>query len=131
MKKIGIIGTRKRDTGAALKVVEEKFLEIYEDGDMIVSGGCKKGADRFAEMLSRKHGVPIIIYPPNYKKHGSPAALFIRNETVANESDVIIACVVQPEDGVDEVLKRKRGGTEDTLRKYVKCRDDFRKIHLV
>lgn len=130
-KKIGIIGTRKRDNPLAYKLVETKFREIYEEGDWIVSGGAKKGADRFAEQISNKFGVPRLIFPPDYNKYGSPVALFVRNTDVANKSDVIIACVVQPEDGIGEVIKRKKGGTEDTLRKYVKFHVDDWRIELV
>jgi hypothetical protein len=43
----------------------------------------------------------------------------------------MIACVISPEDGVYEVLKRKKGGTEDTLRKFMKRVNDSLKIHLV
>lgn len=131
MKHIGIIGTRRRDNPSAFKLVEEKFLEIYEEGDWIVSGGAKKGADRFAEKISDKHGVPRLIFPANYAKYGSPAAQFIRNGVVANHSDVIVACVVAPEEGLDEVVKRKRGGTEDTLRKYLKCLKENPEVYLV
>lgn len=131
MKKIGIIGSRRRDNPAAYKLVEQKFREIYEEGDWIVSGGAKKGADRFADQISNKFGVPRLIYPPNYTKYGSPAALFIRNTDVANKSDVIIACVVHPEDGLTEVVIRKKGGTEDTIRKYLKFHSNLSEVHLV
>jgi len=99
--------------------LEEQFWEIYEEGDIIVSGGCPSGGDRFAEEIAKKNGIPILIIYPNYKKYGRGAPI-IRNGPIAEASDVIIACVVEPDDGIDEVLKRKKGGTEDTLRKYTK-----------
>jgi hypothetical protein len=131
VKNIGIIGTRKRDNPSAFKLVEQKFLEIYEEGDWIVSGGAKKGADRFAEQISNKYGVPRLIFPPDYKKYGSPAALFIRNGVVAEHSHVIVACVVRPEEGIEEVLKRPRGGTENTLKQYFKFNKVKHEVHLV
>ena len=130
-KKIGIIGTRKRDNPSAYKLVEQKFLEIYEKGDWIVSGGAKKGADRFAEQISNKFGVPRLIFPPNYNQYGSPTALFIRNTDVAVSSDVIVACVMHPEDGLEEVVIRKKGGTEDTLKKYLKFHPEDWRVELV
>jgi len=33
---------------------------------------------------------------------------------------MIIACVVHPEDGIDDVLKRETGGTESTLKQFAK-----------
>jgi len=44
----------------------------------------------------------------------------VRNTDIAGSSDIIIACVINPEDGIEKVLKRKTGGTEDTLKKFVK-----------
>ena len=110
----------------AWKKVEQKLLDLYEEGDVIVSGGCPKGADRFAEKFAKNEGAPILIIYPNYKKFGRGAPI-IRNGSVANSSDVIVACVVNPQDGLDEVLKRKTGGTEDTLRKFCKRVEDYDK----
>lgn len=118
MKKIGIIGTRRRDTAEAFSKIIAKFFEIYEPGDWIVSGGCQKGGDRFAEKLAREHGIPIIIFHANWKKFKGGAG-FIRNEDIAKESGVIIA----------SVSKDRTGGTEDTIKKYQKM--DKTEIYLV
>ena len=56
-KKIIIIGTRKRDTDEDFQVVWESFRKYYEDGDIIVSGGCKLGGDRFAEVIASRMGL--------------------------------------------------------------------------
>lgn len=112
MKRIIIIGTRRRDALKDFKIVEKKFLEIYKKGDMIVSGGCKKGGDRFAEKLVRKYNIPkskIKIFYPDYKTYGRPAT-FIRNTEVAKFGNEIIACVSSD----------RTGGTEDTIRKFKK-----------
>jgi hypothetical protein len=118
MKRIGIIGTRRRDTPSVRKLIEEQFWKIYEKGDIICSGGCPKGGDRFAESIARAEGIPILTIYPNFKKYGQGAPK-IRNTPVAQASDIIIACVVNPEDPIEEILKRTKGGTEDTLRKFV------------
>lgn len=118
MKRIAIIGTRRRDTASVYGLIKDKFFEIYEEGDWIVSGRCKKGADRFAERLADDYGIPILLFPPNYRRY-KMAAPIIRNKSIAQNSDFIIACVIRPEEGLDEVLKRKKGGTEDTLKKFV------------
>lgn len=130
-KIIGIIGTRKRDTSVASHVIINKFDEIYEEGDWICSGGCNKGGDRFAEQIAKSKGIPILIFYPNYKKYGSPAALFIRNGGIADTSDVIIACVMKPQEGISNVIGRPKGGTEDTLRKFLERTKDKSLVHLV
>jgi hypothetical protein len=109
MKKIGIIGTRRRNSGEAFKKIKEVFLEIYEEGDQIISGGCPKGGDRCAETLAKDFGVPILIFFPNWKKFGRGAGL-VRNAAIADSSDILIACV----------SKDRTGGTEDTIKKFIK-----------
>jgi hypothetical protein len=111
MKIIGIVGSRRRDEPADFKAVWIAFLKIYEQGDKIVSGGCPKGGDRFAEIIARILGLTIengglILFPADWKTHGKRAG-FIRNTDIAQTGDVIIACVAPD----------RTGGTEDTLRK--------------
>jgi hypothetical protein len=119
-KNIGIVGTRRRNTKFAELLVESKFLEVYEEGDWIVSGGCPKGADRFAEIIAKRNGVPIIIFYPNWEKYGKSAG-FIRNESIAFHSNVLIACVA----------KSRTGGTEDTIRKYKKFHGEKDSFELI
>jgi hypothetical protein len=109
MKIIGIIGTRRRDTPMAYKEVHNKFFELYEPGDWICSGGCEKGGDRFAEIIAKKYGIPIIIFYPDWKNKGKGAGL-IRNGDIANKSDILISCVATD----------RTGGAEDTIRKFLK-----------
>ncbi len=104
---------------------------LYQEGDCICSGGCPQGADRFAEKFAKQEGTSMLIFYPNYKRYGRGAPI-VRNGKVAENSHVIVACIMNPEDGIDEVLKRKTGGTEDTLRKFVKRGEEFKdKITLV
>ena len=119
MKIIGIVGTRTRNTSSAYKKVEEKFLEIYEEGDWICSGGCAMGADRFAQKIAKKFGVPILIYYPKYNSH-SKGAPFMRNTDIAEKSDELIACVARD----------RLGGTEDTVKKYLN-KFNKNKLHIL
>ena len=109
MTKIGIIGSRRRDTVEDFDQCEKIFLSIYKEGDEIVSGGCNKGGDRCAEIIAKKYGIPIKIYFPNWTKHGK-AAGFVRNTKIAEDSDVLI-CVVASD---------RTGGTENTIKKAEK-----------
>ena len=51
MKRIGIVGSRRRNSPEDFLLVQEAFCQIYEEGDIIVSGGCPKGGDAFAMLL--------------------------------------------------------------------------------
>jgi hypothetical protein len=118
MKIIGIIGSRTRDTEKDFHKVWKKFAEVYENGDIICSGGCPKGGDRFAEIIMDRLNLPkkerIIHYPKKPPK-GSPYFKYVesnfnRNTLIAKDSDILIACVNLTKDG----------GTEDTIKKYLK-----------
>lgn len=116
MKKIGIIGTRKRNVRTDFIEVQEAFFEIFEEGDWIVSGHCPKGGDAFAEKIAFDWGIPILLFPPKKKirKH-----FFARNTLVAEISDMIIACLINPHESLEEIYSRTSGGSEDTIRKFL------------
>ena len=132
MKKIIIIGSRQRNSDEDYMAVYNIFRKVYNYNDMIISGGCPKGADHFAELIAGRHGMTVEnkqlkLHLPVKPKPGSPRylwakAMYDRNTIVANEAEedsIVIACVVKPQDGLESVLKRKKGGTEDTLKKIV------------
>ena len=108
-KIIGIIGSRKRDTNEDFDKTIEAFLKIYKSGDIICSGGCDCGGDKFANIIAGKFGTSILIHYPDWVKYGKSAG-FVRNGKIAKDSTVLIACVA---------LDRK-GGTEDTIEKFEK-----------
>ena len=112
MKTIGIIGSRSRDSQVDFKLCEEIFLSIYKPGDEIVSGGCPKGGDAMAEVLAKKHQIPIKIYYAQWNKLGRGAG-YARNADIARNSDILIAIVAED----------RKGGTEDTIEKFLKRAD--------
>jgi hypothetical protein len=125
MKKIGIIGTRKRNIITDFHIVKETFFNIYEEGDWIVSGHCPKGGDAFAEKIAYDHGVPILLFPPKKKIREE---FFARNSLIAEHSDIIIACLINPHESHEEIYKRKSGGSEDTIKKFCK-KIGYHKFH--
>ncbi len=108
MTTIGIVGSRRRNSDRDYRVVRAALLKVFKSGDTLVSGGCPKGADRFAEEIAEELGVKILIHYPDWSK-GRFAGLD-RNTFIARDADVLIACVATD----------RRGGTEDTIRKYLK-----------
>lgn len=114
MKIIGIVGSRRRDSQDDCVKCFQKFKEIYEEGDQIVSGGCPKGGDKFAELIAKKFGVPIKIYYPNWEKYGKFAGLK-RNTYIAEDCTVLIALVAED----------RTGGAEDTIKKAEKLNKEI------
>ena len=111
-KVIGIIGTRRRDTFIDFDMVYNAFKKYYNNGDCICSGKCSQGGDRFAVIIADRLGLSKdkrMWYPANWNKYGKSAGM-IRNTYIAKDSDILIACVAGD----------RRGGTEDTIRKFVK-----------
>lgn len=111
MLKLGIIGSRRRDSPEDFLLVKTKATELIKPYfiDTIVSGGCPLGADRFAPLIAQQLNLKMIVYPANWKLHGRTAG-FIRNSDIALWSDILLACVAE-----DRI-----GGTEDTIRKFIK-----------
>lgn len=117
MKKIiGIIGTRKRNIITDFHEVKEAFFEVYKDGDWIVSGHCPKGGDAFAERIAFDYGIPILLFPPKKKIREE---FFARNTLIAEASDILIACLINPHDILEDIFKRASGGSEDTIKKFL------------
>jgi len=79
--KIAIIGSRN------LNVKLAKYLP--KDISLIVSGGAR-GIDTLAERYADKHGIPKLIFFPDYKKYGRVAPL-VRNKLIVDNADVVIA----------------------------------------
>lgn len=109
MKVIGIVGSRRRDTKEDLEECRKVFLENYEKGDSLVSGGCPHGGDFFAIIFAKEYSIPIKIHKAEWDKYGKSAG-FKRNTYIAEDADILI-CVVAPD---------RTGGTEDTRKKAEK-----------
>jgi hypothetical protein len=115
---IGIIGSRRRDERADRLAVTTVFSKIYEYGDTIVSGGCPKGGDCFAEGIATQCDINIRIHYPDksqldvrlpYRVAYAKIA-YARNELIARDADVLIA-VVAPD---------RKGGTEHTIKCFLR-----------
>lgn len=108
-RRIGIIGSRRRAELEDRTLIMGTFLCVYRIGDTIVSGGCPRGGDAFAEQIADFCGIPIKVHNADWKRYGRGAG-FKRNTYIARDSDILIACVASD----------RKGGTEDTIRKYIK-----------
>ena len=105
--KLGIVGSRQRNSLGDKELLKRRILEL--NPSMIISGGCIKGADRFAEELARELGIPITIFHPKLPATRTHIywieAYHKRNKQITLESDHLIALVAPG----------RRGGTENTI----------------
>lgn len=120
--RIGIVGSRRRDTNEDLQLLLDRLIPILEMYDRegkditIVSGGCPFGGDRFAEIIIDQFGLKPLIHRPdksqlprNPERRDFARINFARNTLIARDSDVLIA-----------ILAETKGGTDDTVRKFKK-----------
>lgn len=109
MKTIGIVGSRRRHSQRDSDALVRAFNEIYsyDDGDRIVSGGCERGADAYAESLARIKGITIVIHHADWNGPLGKAAGLSRNTLIAMDCDILIA-LPAPD---------RTGGTEDAIKK--------------
>lgn len=122
---LGVVGSRRRDRKKDYEIVFDLIKDSYLNYGrdlIVVSGGCKEGADSFAEKVCKQLGVPILIYYPdmiefnsldinNYKKKYAIVA-YARNTEIAVKSHTLLALVAED----------RKGGTEHTIKQFKKLR---------
>ena len=116
--KLGIVGSRRRNLPADKELIRWRIRALKPD--MLVSGGCSKGADRFAEELAIEFHLSIEIFRPTFRNNPIPTrhdiiiAYYERNKKIAEASDHLIA-LVAPD---------RKGGTENTINYFKKSGKD-------
>lgn len=106
-KLIGIVGSRRRNRPDDYFLLRRSFDLVYVKGDAVVSGGCKTGADFWAECICRGLGIKPLLHKPEFDRYGIPQCYFERNTLIARDCSVLLAVVASD----------RTGGTEDTVRK--------------
>ena len=130
--KIGIVGSRRYENKKRIKDFIFKLKQEHGTDTIIVSGGCKDGADRYAKKYALELGLQYEEYPPFHEGHnlyctipesryGKPYSVkyfHARNKIIAGTSDIIVAFIP---DGIES------DGTFSTLN-YAKKFDKKRII---
>ena len=130
--KVAIIGSRRYENKKRIKDFIFKLKNQYGDKTIVVSGGCKQGADKYAKKYALELGLQYEEYPPFHEVHNLYCSLpesrydkpfsmrnfFARNKILAGTSDFIVAFIP---DGVEAK------GTTNTL-EYAKKLDKKRII---
>ena len=119
--KIAIVGSRRYENKRKIKEFIFKLKLEHGEKTIIVSGGCRDGADRYAKKYALELGLQYEEYPPfhevhnmyctipanRYSKPYSVQNFFARNKIIAGTSDMVVGFI--PE-GVES------NGTMSTIR---------------
>ena len=105
--KIAIVGSRRYENKKKIKDFIFKLKNKYGDKTIVVSGGCKQGADRYAKKYALELGLQYEEYPPFHEVHNlyctmpesrydkpfSMKNFFARNKIIAGTSDMIVGFI--------------------------------------
>ena len=105
--KVAIVGSRRYENKKKIKDFIFKLKQQYGEKTIIVSGGCKTGADKYAKKYALELGLQYEEYPPfhevhnlycplpesRYSKPYSVKYFFARNKIIAGTSDIIVGFI--------------------------------------
>ena len=105
--RVGIVGSRKYENRKKIKEFIFKLKTDKGADTIIVSGGCKTGADRYAKKYALELGLQYQEFPPfhetwniycpkdkrDYGKPYNVKNFFARNKIIAAYSDYIVAFI--------------------------------------
>ena len=105
--KVAIVGSRRYENKKKIKDFIFKLKNEYGNNTIIVSGGCKQGADRYAKKYALELGLQYEEYPPfhevhnlyctlpesRYSKPYSVKYFFARNKIIAGTADFVVGFV--------------------------------------
>ena len=105
--KVAIVGSRRYENKKKIKDFIFKLKQQYGEKTIIVSGGCKTGADKYAKKYSLELGLMYEEYPPfhepynlyctmpesRYGREFNMKNFFARNKIIAGTSDFIVAFI--------------------------------------
>jgi hypothetical protein len=105
-----VCGSRTWTDQARLRQVLDQVVSEHDDGQVTVTEGDARGADRLAGQLARERGWRLERYPADWTREGR-AAGFRRNARMLREGrpDLVVAFTVGP-------LAESRG-TADMVRR--------------
>ena len=105
--KVAIVGSRRYENKRKIKEFIFKLKNQYGEETIIVSGGCKQGADRYAKKYALELGLQYEEYPPFHEVHnlyctiassryGKPYSVknfFARNKIIAGTCNFIVGFI--------------------------------------
>ena len=111
--KVAIVGSRRYENKKKIKDFVFKLKEQYGTDTIIVSGGCKTGADKYAKKYALELGLQYEEYPPFHEVHNLYCTMpssrygkdfnmknfFARNKIIAGTSDMVVGFIPEGIEG--------------------------------
>ena len=105
--KVGMVGSRRYENKKKIKDFIFKLKNEYGEKTIIVSGGCKQGADKYAKKYALELGLQYEEYPPFHEVHNLYCTLpencynkpynvryfFVRNKQIAQNSNIVVGFI--------------------------------------
>ena len=105
--KIAIVGSRRYENKKKIKDFIFKLKQEHGEDTVIVSGGCKDGADKYAKKYALELGLQYEEYPPFHEVYNLYCVLpescygknyhvkyyFARNKLIAKNSDIVVGFI--------------------------------------
>ena len=105
--KVAIVGSRRYENKKKIKDFVFKLKQQYGEKTIIVSGGCKTGAAKYAKKYALELGLQYEEYPPFHEVHNLYCVLpdtrydkpfsmrnfFVRNKIIASVCEYIVAFI--------------------------------------
>ena len=83
----------------------------------IVSGGAK-GVDTLVGNFAENNGIPLKVFPAEWNKYGKSAG-FIRNQTIVDNCDMVLAFWNGESRGTDNTIAKAKKAKRPTFIVYV------------
>ena len=115
--KLAIVGGRDfNDYDVLVTWADSIFYMQDTDSKFVVSGGAP-GADSLAKRYTDTHIAKMITYPAEWKKYGKSAG-FIRNQTIVDNCDMVLAFWDGESRGTADTIEKAKKAKKPTFIVY-------------
>ena len=116
--KVGIVGSRSIDSKEYVFSVLDFYLaRLLEENEVVIVSGSAIGIDSLGAQWAELRKLKTEIYPPDYKQHGK-SATFVRNQTIVDNSDYLIAITTGSNGTADSIKRANKKGIKVKVIKY-------------
>jgi len=103
---IAIVGSRNfTDYDYMKSSFKEQLGSDIETNEIVIVSGGARGADTLAEQLAKEFGFETMVFPAEWNKYGKGAG-FLRNSTIVNNADMVLAFPIGKSSGTWDTIKK-------------------------